>query len=411
MSHTKRIIFIGMPAAGHINPTLPVVRELVRRGNKVTYYATEEFRARIEQSGATYHSYPLDTISPEAIARATESGDATRVPRIILEATKTLLPFTEMAVQNLQPDVIVLDSNALWGHMAAKKLHLPTISLMTTFMISFSQLKQLRITEWLHLFLPAIRGFMGTAKVRSQVLRQFGKELYPPNPTFPIRGALNIAFFPKSLQVPNSHITKSFRYVGTTLSNKEKEIVPPDFPLHTLGRNPVIYISLGTLHAGSKDFFRQCFTAFADMPVQCVLSAGKQTDIARLGEIPANFIVRQSVPQLTILKKASVFITHGGMNSTLEALYYGVPLIFIPQQIEQLLISLAIAKRDAGLVLRENAAGKHVTADILKEALTRLLAESQFQNSARQMSSELRRADGYRKAADEIDLFYQRGHA
>src|SRR5678815_3741902 len=122
----SKIVFVEMPAFGHVNPGLPIVQELVRRGEQVSYYCAEEFRPQIEQAGATFHAYPAGVLSSSDIAEATQSGDLTRVVSRILQATETLLPFMLEELRHQQLNVIVLDSNALWGHMAAKMLNLPT---------------------------------------------------------------------------------------------------------------------------------------------------------------------------------------------------------------------------------------------------------------------------------------------
>src|SRR5206468_12114593 len=68
----SKIVFIEMPASGHVNPTLPVVQELVRRGEHVTYYATEEFRSQIEQTGATFQPYPVRVLTSTDILGSTD---------------------------------------------------------------------------------------------------------------------------------------------------------------------------------------------------------------------------------------------------------------------------------------------------------------------------------------------------
>jgi UDP:flavonoid glycosyltransferase YjiC (YdhE family) len=117
----SKIVFIEMPASGHVNPTLPVVQELVRRGEHVTYYATEEFQSQIEQTGATFQPYPVRVLTSTDIATATQSNDLARVVGLILRSTDSLLPFLLEELPRQQPDIVVLDSNALWGHMAAPR--------------------------------------------------------------------------------------------------------------------------------------------------------------------------------------------------------------------------------------------------------------------------------------------------
>lgn len=116
----------------------------------------------------------------------------------------------------------------------------------------------------------------------------------------------------------------------------------------------IIYISLGTIYNSSLEFYENCFKAFKDMDVEVVMSIGKKIDINTFKDIPSNFIVRNYVPQLEILKYADIFITHGGMNSTNEGLYYELPLVLIPQSVDQPFVANRVAKLGAGIVLKKD---------------------------------------------------------
>ena len=111
------------------------------------------------------------------------------------------------------------------------------------------------------------------------------------------------------------------------------------------------YISLGTLFNEHPEFYRHCFAAFANSMYQVVLSVGHKTPLSSLGDIPPKFIVQNYVPQLEILQRANVFISHGGMNSVSEALYYGVPLLVIPQSADQPWVAKRVAQLGAGKLL------------------------------------------------------------
>src|SRR5690554_328764 len=100
-----RIVMIAMPAAGHVNPSVPLVRELVRRGIDVTFYVTEEFRAVAEQAGATFRAYPDGTISSKVIADANAHGGSAKVVQQLLEATRTLLPLLESELREDLPEI------------------------------------------------------------------------------------------------------------------------------------------------------------------------------------------------------------------------------------------------------------------------------------------------------------------
>ena len=167
----------------------------------------------------------------------------------------------------------------------------------------------------------------------------------------------------------------------------------------------MVYISMGTVHTTHPDFYRECFQAFADYPAQFILSAGKQANLDALGAVPANFIVLPSVPQLDVLQRASAFITHGGMNSIHEGLYYGVPLILIPHQLEQLFGSQIVVASGAGLCLEDQIARGRVPATKLRPALEAVLAEPRYRAAAREVQKSLQATGGFRQAADEIQKY------
>lgn len=121
-----------------------------------------------------------------------------------------------------------------------------------------------------------------------------------------------------------------------------------------------------------------------------------------LGNIPANFVVRPYVPQLAVLKQADLFITHGGVNSVHQALYHGVPMLFVPQQVEQGLVAARMAELGAGLVLRKQ------TVSSLQLTTSRLLDDSSYRLQATALGGGLKAAGGINRAADAIVSFVGR---
>jgi MGT family glycosyltransferase len=171
----------------------------------------------------------------------------------------------------------------------------------------------------------------------------------------------------------------------------------------------VVYISLGTIHSTHTAFFRTCFEAFASHRGRFILSAGKQANIRELGPIPANFIVRPSVPQLEVLQRADIFITHAGMNSVHEGLYYGVPLVLIPHQFEQLFNARCVVARGAGHIIDDHLRRKPLTAAMLRQALEKVLAEPHYREAAKEVQRALRATGGYQQAANEIQAYLAEG--
>ncbi|MBV9732328.1 MAG: glycosyl transferase, partial [Verrucomicrobia bacterium] len=124
---------------------------------------------------------------------------------------------------------------------------------------------------------------------------------------------------------------------------------PVDFPWDRITGEPLIYASMGTILNGRPDVFRTIIAALAKHKnLQLVLSVGEQIDPQRLRAVPKNAIIVQRAPQLDLLKRASVCITHAGLNTVLEALAQGVPQVAIPMAFDQPGVAARIAHHRTG---------------------------------------------------------------
>jgi len=391
----SRIVMTGMPAAGHVNPSLPLVRELVRQGVRVRYYSTERFRGAIEHTGAEFRPYPAATITADDIAEATRTGSPVRVVVRALAATEVLVPFLQDELRADMPDAVAHDSNAIWGHMVAKSLRLPTISFMTTMLVGADAFRSQTAREWLQFARAAVRDMPAAVGARQRVVRRFGKDLFPPRPAFPTLGDVTLFPIPRWLQRPDPRIDGTCHYLGATIDpdtrTRELDAGPA---AHLEGPEPLVLVSLGTLHAGTDAFFRACFDVLADLPARVLIAVGSHGDPARLGPPPPNTLVRASVPQLEVLRRTAVFVTHGGMNSALEGLANGVPLVVVPQQFEQLLIGQAVAERGAGVVLRHNLSNRSVPPAELRAAVEGTLTDPSRRAAAKALSDTVGEGGG-----------------
>lgn len=161
---------------------------------------------------------------------------------------------------------------------------------------------------------------------------------------------------------------------------------------------PLIYISFGTVFNQAIDFYRLAFAAFANMPYTVILSVGRQTAIANLGEIPPNFIVKNYVPQVSVLQHASLFITHGGMNSTNEGLAQGVPLMVFPQGADQYQVARRVMELGVGVPLQPEG----LSALALREAAECLIRDPGVRRQCLAVADSFRDAKGVVGAADAV---------
>ncbi|MEO8609573.1 MAG: macrolide family glycosyltransferase [Chloroflexota bacterium] len=398
-----KTVFFNIPAQGHINPSLPVTAELVRRGEQVIYVNAEEIRSLAETTGAVFRPYPA---MPELIALVQNSaGNIPRNALALVEIGERLLPFIFDLLRAEQPDYVIFDSLAGWGKQAADVLGIPALASIVTFVLIPGDRMPIPTTLALRTigqFLPVIPRYMRTAR---RIRRNLGVKNIGLLGAVMNTGEMNIIYTSRDFQPGASRFDERFQFVGPSISPRPDD---SGFPFEQITRQPVIYISLGTIHNDNLDFYRQCFAAFADHPGQFILSAGKRTDLQVLGDIPANFIVRNFVPQLEVLERTDVFITHGGMNSVSEGLWYGVPLVAIPHQVEQAVVAHEVEKQGAGLALGMQPPFGHVTASELRAAVDRILADrTPYQQAAVRLGDSFRAAGGYARAADAILAFAQ----
>jgi MGT family glycosyltransferase len=218
-----------------------------------------------------------------------------------------------------------------------------------------------------------------------------------------LRGDLNIVYTSEMFQIQRSYFDASYIFTGPCYSERA---VDAQFPLLKSAEKPIIYISLGSVTSyNSKTFFYQkCLQAFANSEYTVVMSVGKFIDIAELGNIPPNFIVSNYVPQMQVLQQASVFITHGGTNSTWEALIHKVPLIVFPQGGDQYLVANRVEELNIGVWVKQ----KNIAALKLRSLVEQIIKDEKIRSNVDLLSSSLITSGGTQKAVDKILEFKQR---
>ena len=120
-----KIFFFNVPAYGHVNPSLPVVTELVRQGHHISYYNAKSFEPVIKNTGAEFRAYPNS-----ASTEADFSGRINNLPSVtvfLLEESIHLLPFVLSELDREKPDLVIFDALALWGMQAAHLRQIPYI--------------------------------------------------------------------------------------------------------------------------------------------------------------------------------------------------------------------------------------------------------------------------------------------
>ncbi|CUU47137.1 macrolide family glycosyltransferase [Clostridium beijerinckii] len=398
----SKALFVNMLGHGHVNPTIGIVRELINRGENVTYIAGEEFRDKIEKTGAKFigHKNLFDLSSLITSSLNLETNEK------LLNALNTFKEIIEEIFKlDENFDYIIYDSSFILGEEVGRVLNIPTISSSSIFAINEKIIKSLLDLPISQEFKLKMEGAKPKIKeiLSSHNYVDFVNELQEKyNIKFPSmvdrsgkKGMLNIVYTSKYFQPYSESFDESYKFIGSSVIDRKESI---DFDLSNNEDKKVIYISLGTIFNNSIEFYECCFKAFCNMNVKVIMSVGRKIDISIFKNIPSNFIVRNYVPQLEVLKYADVFITHGGMNSTNEGLYFNIPLILIPQSVDQPFVANRVAELGAGIVIEKN----RITPEALNKCVAEILSDDNFKINSEKIGESLREAGGYKVGVDEI---------
>lgn len=384
----SKIVFFCIPAHGHTNPTLGVVRELVSRGHQVWYYSYNMLREKIESAGAAFVScddYDMEQrLSPKDSARI--GKDLAFSTKILVDTTLSLDEMVCADMKRLDPDCIVADSMAIWGKAVAKKLGIPFVCSTTTFAFNQYSAKIMKQSAG-----DLFRMIMAMPKITKQIRRLQSKG-------YPVKSILDII-----QNDDNTHTivytSPEFQPCSETFSDKYAFVGPsirPAVDRIEKKEQKMVYISMGTVNNDMVPLYKQFLSAFEDTNYQVIMSVGSLTSVSGLGTLPDNISVFPSVDQIAVLQKADVFISHCGMNSVSESLYFGVPLLMLPQTSEQAGVAERVSQLGAGIKLTGTDAASVINAT------EKILADGGYKLHAAEIAAGFRRCSGAKGAADKI---------
>lgn len=393
----------GYPGQGHVIPMLPILAELVRRGERAICYETAAFQKSVQSTGAEFREYGADfpLASPRVMERF-QSSTAGAV-RVQLETSQWALEHLLEPLRQEHPTFLVHDSLSAWGWYLARALHVPTVSLYPTFAFHYiqHQHKPRGLTAQARAFAGRLRQANSRARADNLSRRYGAPRLDHPAQLMRNRGTLNLVYTSRAFQPDGDAFpAKEYKFIGPSVVERPDA---PEFPLEKLDGRPLVYISLGTAFRARATFFEACVIAFRNAPYQIVLATGENVRV----DAPSNFFVRPAVPQLEILKRAAVFITHGGMNSVNEALYFNVPLVMIPQGGDHGWVAGRAAELGAGIVIQNQELERDAQSGgmRLRKAVEGILTGSRYKLAAEKIGESLRATGGAAAAADEIGKF------
>ncbi|MER8100446.1 macrolide family glycosyltransferase [Kitasatospora sp. NPDC094016] len=387
MSRPAHIAMVNIPAHGHVNPSLEVMRELVARGHRVSYVNDPSFAEQVESTGARL--VPHDTTLP-IVKGGVDPNIGAGVHTMIFEEAQAMLPRLREAFHDDRPDLVLYDFMAYAGRALADGWGVPSM------LISPSMI----IREDSHLArFEMAREALEEEKIPERFAQWLADNGVPASEPFGymLRPDRGLALIPRVLQ-PEIELVdpQIFSFAGPCLGAREHQggwTRPKD-------AQKVLLVSLGSTFTHQPDFYRACLEAFGDLPGwHVVLQVGRATDPADLGTIPANIEVHQWVPQFAVLQQADAFVTHAGMGGCSEGLYCGLPMVAVPQAADQFdnadrLVELGVARR---------LDTPQATPEALRSAVLELTGDPAVAARLAELSREVRAGGSAARAADLVE--------
>lgn len=246
-------------------------------------------------------------------------------------------------------------------------------------------------------------GFRLLSRIASPILSAINEQrlswgLKPLNrSTDALSPRAQITQLPEALEFEVADRPAILHYTGPFVDREQRPRI--DFDWQRLDGRPLVYASLGTLQNGSEEVFRIIAAGCSGLKVQLILSLGGGLDPGRLGVLMGDPVVVGYAPQLEILNRAAAVITHAGLNTVLESLAAGVPLVCIPLGNDQPGVAARVRARGAGVVVTR----RKLNAKRLRFALREVLEKCCYRDAALEMRSAILEVNGLQRAAELIE--------
>ena len=329
--------------AGHLNSLAALSRQLVIRGHRVTFFQNIELENRVRQFGLELSPIGRDRSSREQSRtnNRRRSGIADLLYRIrrITDDIEMYLREAPDALTQAGIDALIIDEIAIPGPTLAQILQLPYFLVSTSVPHNFGWSVPRSMSQCdnpisyfskLQNALLQVSVFRMRGPVRwklDEYRRRFG--LGPVREIQKVFPALaHIATLPECLDFPHSKLPFNFHYTGPFVDESARP--PIEFPWDRLDGRPLIYVSLGTARKIQSNIFRIIAEACEGLDLQVVISLGGSRNPEIFKDLPGDPLVVREAPQLELIKIAKIVINHAGINTVLETLMEGKPMISIP---------------------------------------------------------------------------------
>ncbi|MEG4349426.1 glycosyltransferase [Microcoleus sp. LAD1_D5] len=407
---------IFCPAAnGHLNPMTTLGNELLRRGHQVTVFNFLDAKATTLASGLEFQPLAEDEFPagsmPERLAQLGKLSELTAFRytiKLLTQVSDILLSQAPATIKKAGVEALLVDQVSPKGGTMADFLNLPFITVCSALTLNQDpkippfctpwQYSPTWIASWRNQLSYQLLSLL--ARPIREVIAEYREEWKLPLHSHPNDAYSKLAQLsqqPPEFDFPRQNLPPHFHFTGPYHNPATRKPVP--FPFEQLTGQPLIYASMGTVQNRLLDVFKIIASACEGLDAQLVISLGGSATPESLPLLPGNPIVVGYAPQLELLQKATLTITHAGMNTTLESLSNGVPMVAIPVTNDQPGVAARIAWTGVGEVVLL----KELSVPKLRSAIEKVLTQESYKQRALEMQEAIGRSGGVKRAADIIE--------
>jgi zeaxanthin glucosyltransferase len=417
-----RVGFLSLPVPGHLNPMTTLARKLQSRGHDVVFISLADVAPFVEAAELPFvpcseAAYPGGSLG-ELVRRLSElSGEEAlhfTVNAMMKGYTASLFESLPETLSKAGVDGIVLDQYQPHVELIPMHLGMPFVHVSNALHVDYTGRTPICFVDWpyktgVHALARNIEGVRRARTLLEPVTavaqaysREVGLSVDWNNPHSTLSPLAWVTQCPREFDFGVAPDFPQFHYAGPF--NDGLGRMDFDFPWQQLRGEPIVYASMGTLQNGLVGIFRSITQAAVRLKeLQFVLAVGGQLEPKQLGAAPANVMVVRYAPQIEVLKRSALCITHAGLNTVLESLSNGLPMLALPITNDQPGVAARIANKKLGVVISPDQASP---ANFVA-AIKRVLGDSTFRDNARGMQESIRSTDGLSIAADILERAFE----
>jgi zeaxanthin glucosyltransferase len=402
-------------ATGHLNPMCALGRALQRRGHRVSMFQIPECEPKVRAAGLEYVAIGENDFPPGVLAGCYDRLGRLQGLAALRWTVEIIRQFSEMvlkdapaALREAGVEALVVDQASPTGGTVADIMGLPYVSVANALLFNeedrvppWSTGWRYRDAWWARWRNRAAYRLQGALVRPIQKLNREHRLRAGLTPILDRKhwfsGLAQIGQSPAEFDFPRVELPRQFHYTGPFLDAEARE--PAPFPYEKLTGRPLIYASMGTLQNRLLHVFEHIARACEGLDAQLVISLGGSADPESLPPLAGSPLVVRFAPQLDLIGRSTLVITHSGQNTVMEALSHGVPMVGIPVTNDQPAVAARLAWTGAGEVVPLD----RLSTERLRGAIDRVLSVPTYREHARRLQTAIRRAGGSARAAEVIE--------